>query len=210
MPARSPKMNRRIFGFQRRVWCPKCTPASSSSRMVIAATVGPPMVVVAGLRRAAPTEPATPAPPSEASRARRFGVSEGGRLPPGSLPARRLCASRCNAQGLALDIARCNVKGQTPRVAFSAAGSGLLQRFGQFGGQVAGQVDAVAVGRMGEAETGCVQELAAEADLAARDAVQGVAQDRMADCREVHADLVRAARLELQTEQARIRQGLAE
>src|SRR6185312_9098985 len=52
--------------------------------MVIAATVGPPMVVVAGLRRAAPTEPATPAPPSEASRARRFGVSEGGRLPLGA------------------------------------------------------------------------------------------------------------------------------
>src|SRR4051812_43642961 len=34
------------------------------------------MVVVAGLRRAAPTEPAEPAPPSEARKARRFGVSE--------------------------------------------------------------------------------------------------------------------------------------
>ena len=31
IPLRSPKMNRRIFGFQRRVWWPKCTPASSSS-----------------------------------------------------------------------------------------------------------------------------------------------------------------------------------
>jgi hypothetical protein len=30
MPLRSAKMNRRIFGFQRRVWCPKCTPAASS------------------------------------------------------------------------------------------------------------------------------------------------------------------------------------
>src|SRR3954468_18291483 len=81
MPARSPKMKRRILGFQRRVWCPKWTPASSSSRMEIAGTVGPPMVVVAGLRRAAPTEPATPAPPSEASWARRVGVMDSGRCP---------------------------------------------------------------------------------------------------------------------------------
>ena len=33
MPSRSPKMKRRIFGFQRRVWWPKWTPASSSSLM---------------------------------------------------------------------------------------------------------------------------------------------------------------------------------
>src|SRR3954451_8923654 len=33
MPPRSVKMKRRIFGFQRRVWWPKWTPASSSSRM---------------------------------------------------------------------------------------------------------------------------------------------------------------------------------
>src|SRR3954454_19457517 len=33
MPDRSVKMKRRIFGFQSRVWWPKCTPASSSSRM---------------------------------------------------------------------------------------------------------------------------------------------------------------------------------
>lgn len=30
MPLRSWKMYLAIFGFQRRVWCPKCTPASSS------------------------------------------------------------------------------------------------------------------------------------------------------------------------------------
>ena len=36
MPPRSPKMYLRIFGFQRRVWWPKCTPASSSSRIVTA------------------------------------------------------------------------------------------------------------------------------------------------------------------------------
>src|SRR5439155_9210109 len=33
MPPRSAKMKRRIFGFQRRVWWPKWTPASSRSRM---------------------------------------------------------------------------------------------------------------------------------------------------------------------------------
>src|ERR1700678_1270773 len=30
-----------ILGFQRRVWCPKCTPASSSSRMVTTDMRGP-------------------------------------------------------------------------------------------------------------------------------------------------------------------------
>src|SRR5581483_2409344 len=38
MPPRSVKMKRRIFGFQRRVWWPKWTPASSSSRMETTAT----------------------------------------------------------------------------------------------------------------------------------------------------------------------------
>src|SRR6266545_7211202 len=33
MPPRSVKMKRRIFGFQRRVWWPKWTPASKSSRI---------------------------------------------------------------------------------------------------------------------------------------------------------------------------------
>src|ERR1019366_6560204 len=34
MPLRSPRMKRRIFGFHRRVWWPKWTPASSSWRTV--------------------------------------------------------------------------------------------------------------------------------------------------------------------------------
>src|SRR5438067_3741002 len=37
MPLRSPKMKSFIFGFQRLVWWPKCTPASSNSFML---TVG--------------------------------------------------------------------------------------------------------------------------------------------------------------------------
>src|SRR3954467_9504456 len=40
MPSRSPKMKRRIFGFQRRVWWPKWTPASSSSRMPTCVAMG--------------------------------------------------------------------------------------------------------------------------------------------------------------------------
>jgi hypothetical protein len=37
MPLRSPKMYSFIFGFQRFVWWPKFTPASSSSFLAIAA-----------------------------------------------------------------------------------------------------------------------------------------------------------------------------
>src|SRR5215467_2514671 len=40
MPPRSAKMKRRIFGFQRLVWWPKWTPASSRSRMETAPAPG--------------------------------------------------------------------------------------------------------------------------------------------------------------------------
>src|SRR5215470_1409567 len=42
IPLRSPKMYSFILGFQRRVWWPKCTPASSSSFMVISTATVPP------------------------------------------------------------------------------------------------------------------------------------------------------------------------
>src|SRR5713226_2188387 len=42
MPLRSPKMYSFIFGFQRRVWWPKWTPASSSSFIVISTAKFPP------------------------------------------------------------------------------------------------------------------------------------------------------------------------
>src|SRR6266850_3010307 len=48
MPLRSPKMYFCIFGFQRFVWWPKCTPASSSS-FIVNAAMNPPSVC---LRRA--------------------------------------------------------------------------------------------------------------------------------------------------------------
>src|SRR5215211_7800091 len=48
MPLRSVKMKRFIFGFQRRVWCPKCTPLSSSWRMVTTAISARPLSSHAG------------------------------------------------------------------------------------------------------------------------------------------------------------------
>src|SRR5690242_12696109 len=45
MPLRSVKMNRFIFGFHRRVWCPKWTPASSRLRMVTTAIGARPLVL---------------------------------------------------------------------------------------------------------------------------------------------------------------------
>src|ERR1700722_547876 len=44
MPLRSPKMYSFIFGFQRRVWWPKCSPASSNSFIVISTPKVPPPV----------------------------------------------------------------------------------------------------------------------------------------------------------------------
>ena len=58
MPLRSVKMKRFIFGFQRRVWCPKWTPLSSSCFMEttwLVATVGLPFLRAAARVRAALT-----------------------------------------------------------------------------------------------------------------------------------------------------------
>src|SRR5688572_25709165 len=67
MPPRSVKMKRFIFGFQRRVWWPKWTPASRSSRMeTTAKALGPfPGLVgaTAGGARAEPTLRASAPPP---------------------------------------------------------------------------------------------------------------------------------------------------
>src|SRR5687768_847363 len=57
MPLRSPKMYFCIFGFQRFVWWPKCTPASSSSFTVNAAIAPPSSVVPPPGERWAPWPP---------------------------------------------------------------------------------------------------------------------------------------------------------
>src|SRR5215813_13401740 len=58
MPLRSPKMYFCIFGFQRLVWWPKCTPASRSSFMVKLAigvlSFGSPPIPSGGTPRAPP------------------------------------------------------------------------------------------------------------------------------------------------------------
>src|SRR5260221_5493857 len=51
MPPRSVKMKRFIFGFQRRVWCPKWTPASRSSFMETTGMSAPFSVSVVFRRR---------------------------------------------------------------------------------------------------------------------------------------------------------------
>src|SRR5262245_4784879 len=64
MPPRSVKMKRRIFGFQRRVWWPKWTPASSSSRM-LTTDIGPPGgwgTTTGGGKRNRAKSPAPPPP----------------------------------------------------------------------------------------------------------------------------------------------------
>src|SRR4051795_12881825 len=71
MPLRSVKMNRFIFGFQRRGWCPKCTPLSSSCFMLTAAIAAllvcaRPLAALLGSSRAPggapPWRPAAPHP----------------------------------------------------------------------------------------------------------------------------------------------------
>src|SRR5829696_4352611 len=62
MPPRSVKMKRRIFGFQRRVWWPKWTPASSSSRIETAGKVNPPWLVDGATAGGRDVEPATNSP----------------------------------------------------------------------------------------------------------------------------------------------------
>src|SRR3954470_18691600 len=64
MPSRSPKMNRRIFGFQRRVWWPKCTPASSRSRRStwMSVAIEAPWVGLCGCARPAPSRTRRDAP----------------------------------------------------------------------------------------------------------------------------------------------------
>src|SRR5712671_5855822 len=52
MPFRSPKMYSFIFGFQRRTWWPKCTPASNNSFIVtVTKQLSPLCQLVFGTRR---------------------------------------------------------------------------------------------------------------------------------------------------------------
>src|SRR5919204_977484 len=83
MPPRSVKMKRRIFGFQRRVWWPKCTPASSRSRMETTAIGLPSSVGYVSYSRRGPGAPAAEA----GTRTRNGSAGSSGRTAGDSLAA---------------------------------------------------------------------------------------------------------------------------
>src|SRR5260221_3555337 len=171
MPDRSVKMKRRIFGFQRRVWWPKWTPASSSSRMETTA-IGLPFgwfwaVLPVGLGAHRPQGPAPR--PGMVRRGEGTGFPES------------LAGTPRKPRFPALEI--CNL---------SACGR---QRALELGRQRRGDVDRLARDRMPEGEPRRMEELALEPELAAA-AGERVARDREVDRLEMHADLVRPPRLE--------------
>src|SRR4029453_14968817 len=65
MPLRSPKMYSFIFGFQRFVWCPKWTPASSSS-LILTVVDKYRLLVVSITAGTPPWRPAFRPPPGDA------------------------------------------------------------------------------------------------------------------------------------------------
>src|SRR2546423_445135 len=89
MPPRSAKMKRRIFGFQRRVWWPKWTPASSSSRIETAPVATAMRKLLPGFRLCRAPAGVEAHLPQREARAPRLG-------PPGSRyrDAGRLAAAR--------------------------------------------------------------------------------------------------------------------
>src|SRR5215218_4845354 len=183
MPPRSPWMKRRIFGFQRRVWWPKWTPASRSSRSSTWGMVLLPWVEWMGLRsHDSPSDPERTPGRAEADGRARFGdgrrdstqvlrvasVRRGAGRPPllsSGGPARRLPA------------------------ASALAALGPPQRLAQVGRERRADVDGGAGHGVREGQPGGVQELAAQAQPP-RGPVLRVAADGMADGLEVHADLV--------------------
>src|SRR3569623_341338 len=99
MPPRSVKMKRFIFGFQRRVWWPKWTPASSNSFMETTGMRAPFSVSIAILRRA-----------SRGSRRRTRGHRPRKGVPPGRRDVERRNRSRSELvpvrQKVGLEVAR--------------------------------------------------------------------------------------------------------
>ena len=133
MPPRSPKMNRRILGFQRLVWWPKCTPASSSSRIVTWGTCTPPdrLGQIPAGRSGVPRLPRDTAGAHQIRRVGRYGRKRRGIL------ANRLAAA--------------TPRGRRASAAARSAGSSERTSSGS------------PVSGMREAQLGGVQELALEA-----------------------------------------------
>src|SRR5690242_19955024 len=172
MPPRSAKMKRRILGFQRRVWWPKWTPASSSSRMETAPAAPP---AARFSRRASVASPPTlPAPVETAMGVLlpiRLSYRAGGSR--GAPPATR--GTRATAEP----------PGSGNRDAGRLAAARRFQRCGEVRRERRRDVDRLARDRVLERESRRVEELPLEAQVA-WDAVERIAGDGKIDCGEMH------------------------
>src|SRR3954469_14388069 len=162
IPSISPKMKRRMFGFQRRVWWPKWTPASSRSLSSASGI----LILLFRVKLPAPLAGTWGWP---------------GRIR--SAPKRGLVWTvDCRAGAL--------------------LGVGRLQSGGEVRRQLGGEAEPLAAAWVRKGEPVGVEELPGEA-VALGASVGGIAGERVADRREVGADLMGAAGL-----QARLQVGL--
>src|SRR5215213_4614435 len=197
MPPRSMWMKRRIFGFQRRVWWPKWTPASSSSRIVTTATVKLPSFGY-GLRRRGSGGTGLAEEPS---------VARPRPAPPPGLSAGSVAEAAAwypSGQASAL-----HASGRVTTAAHRSRVARPLERVGEFRWERRIDLDTLARDRMREGEPRGVEELTLEAEVTAN-AVHRVARDRQADRPEVDADLVRSSGLEVDGEERVRRKQLAQ
>src|ERR1700712_1735611 len=183
IPSSSPWMKRRMLGFQRRVWWPKWTPASSSS-----------FRPASGMHVLLELSCVTPRP---------------ARRDPGSLP---WAGSGPLVDGGRSDLVKfdCRAGGKRapgPPGPLALPGGGRLEPRLEVRRQRRGEVERRARARMAEGEPVGVQELAPQA-VAGAAAVGRVPRERVPDRGEVGADLVRAAGLQAGLDVALARQQL--
>src|SRR5919106_1632244 len=196
IPPRSPWMKRRILGFQRRVWWPKWTPASSSSLMPISvAKESAPLWCVL----------APPAASRDPGRLARAG-------PLRFLPTR--VRQRSPERIVVPELKRGGLEAASLYISVPVWPSGdwLPYRYVERATQVNGWFGLAKLHfpreRMPKHQQRRVEELAVQAEpAAARGApVGGVAADRVVDRRQVGPDLVGAASLEPDPQQGGARQ----
>src|SRR5438105_36995 len=141
MPPRSPKMKRFIFGFQRRVWWPKWTPASRRSRIVTTDTFGSFLLVLVACCRRARVEPAFRLAGTATRPFRRIGLQSGKvyRLKLGG-PGSDLCCTLASQSPSVLEELASTVQARAWELAVDVVEEGLqadqlpsLQRLGRLG-----------------------------------------------------------------------------
>src|SRR3954454_12678334 len=193
MPPRSPWMKRRIFGFQRRVWWPKWTPASSSSLRPISAIVESlPWVVWMWLPRARGTRPRRSV---RRAGPRPRGTGAGAPGPRGSWTVAREFR-RVRAGGPAGPLRR--RKSPLPRRAPEGRLEVLRQR--------RPHLHPSALDGMLERDAGRMQELPGKPEIRRAAAVLGVADHRVPDGQQMRPDLVRAPGLQPHAQERRLGQ----